>query len=71
MYFNFTVLTTSVDNKIVIIGVLYLFFYDLTFQVANIFSNASLMTMEYVQILVNCRSTLGLLAGMMNPEGFL
>ena len=34
---------------------------------ANIFCNASLMTMEYVQSCVNCRSTLSMLAGMMNP----
>ena len=27
-------------------------------------------TMEYVQIRVNCRSTLGMLAGMLNPQGF-
>ena len=33
----------------------------------NKFCNASLMTMEYVQIRVNCRSTLGMLAGVMNP----
>ena len=33
----------------------------------NIICNASLMTMEYVQIRVNCRGTLGMLAGMMNP----
>ena len=33
----------------------------------NIFCNASLMTMEYVQIRVNCRSILGMLAGMLNP----
>ena len=33
----------------------------------DIFCNASLMTMEYVQIRVNCRSTLGMLAGMMHP----
>ena len=32
MYFNFTVLTTSVDNKIVIIGVLYLFFMTWHFR---------------------------------------
>ena len=36
-------------------------------QSTNIFCNASLMTMEYVQIRVNCRSTLGMFAGMMNP----
>ena len=33
----------------------------------DIFCNASLMTKEYVQICVNCRSTLSMLAGMMNP----
>ena len=36
----------------------------------NIICNASLMTMEYVQICVNCASTLSMLAGMMNPQGF-
>ena len=40
----------------------------------NIFCNASLLTMEYVQIRVNCRSTLGMLAGMtisnLTTEGF-
>ena len=36
----------------------------------NIFCDASLMTMEDVQIYVNCRSTLSMLAGMMNPLGF-
>ena len=35
-----------------------------------IFCNASLMTMEYIQICVNCRSTLSMLADMMNPYGF-
>ena len=33
----------------------------------NIFCNVSLMTMEYVQIRVNCRSSLVMFAGMVNP----
>jgi len=36
------------------------------------FCNVSLMTLEYIfMIRVNSRSTLGILAGMMNPLGLL
>ena len=46
----FTVLTTSVDNKVVIIVVLFHFSYDLRFQVAQ--SHVSLYRCGSINIMI-------------------